>query len=153
MPQTDTYIVPLLIGGQEIIADTTFDIVSPSTGQTIWKSSSTSLKDVQSAAEAAARAFPQWAATKPAFRRNVFLRAADILEKRSDECKQYMHSEMAAQPGFTSFNILTSVEILRDLAGRIASALTGSVPVCQDQGTNALVVKEPYGVVLGIAAW
>jgi acyl-CoA reductase-like NAD-dependent aldehyde dehydrogenase len=147
------YVVPLLIDGKELNTESTFDIISPVTAEEIWKSSSASPLNAQAAVDAAARAFLEWSITRPAFRRDIFLRAAEILERRADECKSYMHEEMGGISAFTSFNITTTAEILRDLAGRIASALTGSIPVCQDQKTNAMVFKEPYGVVLGIAPW
>ncbi|RYP18572.1 hypothetical protein DL765_003857 [Monosporascus sp. GIB2] len=105
------------------------------------------------ALEAAGRAFSLWSTTKPPFRRDIFLKAADILDRRAGECKWYMVQEIGAHAHFTQFNLATAAEILRDVAGRISSALSGIVPVCQEQGTHALVVKEPYGVVLGIAPW
>lgn len=58
----------------------------------------------------------------------------------------------AAQP-FLSVNTGGAAELLRDLAGRINRALSGQVPVYEKQDTHALVLREPYGVVLGIAPW
>lgn len=39
------------------------------------------------------------------------------------------------------------------VAGLIQIATTSTSPVVADEGTSALVVKEPYGVILGIAPW
>lgn len=61
--------------------------------------------------------------------------------------------ETGAVEPFSKFNTNTTAEMFRDIAGKIASALEGEIPICQEEGTGALVLKEPYGVVLGIAPW
>jgi acyl-CoA reductase-like NAD-dependent aldehyde dehydrogenase len=43
-------------------------------------------------------------------------------------------------------------DMLRDVAGRL-SGIMGHIPNCEEEGTQALILKEPYGVVLGIAPW
>ncbi len=48
------------------------------------------------------------------------------------------------------FNLPFCVRILRDIAGRIAT-LVSTVPTCAEPGRSKVVLKEPYGVVLGIA--
>ncbi|MCJ1291708.1 hypothetical protein MMC34_003253 [Xylographa carneopallida] len=146
-------IIPLQINGKEVKTSTTFDVVDPSTGKVIWKSASASKEDAMNAIEAAQAAFPAWSKTKPAKRRNILLKAAEILQSRVEELGGYMMTETGSQTAFaTGFNIPTSVEMLKDIAGRIVT-IAGSVPVCGEEGTNAIVYKEPYGVVLGIAPW
>lgn len=147
------YTVPLLINGKEIITSTTFDVTSPSTGEVIWKCASASKDDVLSAIEAAEKAGPAWAKTKPAERRTILLKAADLLEARKEESLKWLSEETGAVAPFIDFIFEQTVEMLRDVAGRIAHALAGEIPVCGQEGTNALVVKEPYGVNLSIAPW
>ncbi|KAF7361971.1 putative salicylaldehyde dehydrogenase protein [Mycena venus] len=146
------YTIPLLINGEEKTTTTTFPVDSPLSHTTIWSCSSASEADVDAAVAAASAAFPAWSKTKPAERRNILLKAADLLEQRADELKLHMQQETGSVEMFAAFNIGTTAEHIRDTAGRI-SAIMGSIPVCQDQGTSALVLKEPYGVVLGIAPW
>jgi acyl-CoA reductase-like NAD-dependent aldehyde dehydrogenase len=50
-------------------------------------------------------------------------------------------------------NIDSSIDLLEELAGAISLATNGVVPHTRDDNTFALVVKEPYGVHLGIAPW
>ncbi|KAF2418002.1 salicylaldehyde dehydrogenase [Tothia fuscella] len=145
--------LPLIINGKETTTSTTFDVVSPSTGETVWKCSSASKKDAIDAVEAAAAAFPPWSKSKPTYRRAIILRAADLLEKKASEFHEAMAKETGSAHPFCKFNTDNATEMLRDVAGRIVSALGGEMPVCQQEGTNALVFKEPYGVVLGIAPW
>ena len=148
------YVIPLQIDGNDVKTKDTFNVVNPATGKVIWKCSSASKDDAIKAAEAAQAAFPTWAKTKPSERRDLFLRAADILEHRGEELGQYMKDETGALPAVVGgFNIPTSVEMLRDVAGRIVTAIAGSVPICGQEGTSAILYKEPYGVVLGIAPW
>ncbi|ORX97392.1 Aldehyde/histidinol dehydrogenase [Clohesyomyces aquaticus] len=147
------YTVPLLINGKEVTTKTTFEVTSPASHKPIWNASSASLDDVSAAVSAAQAAFPPWSKTKPAFRRGILLKAADILQSRAEECGGYMMQETGAEPPFSAgFNVPLTAEMLRDVAGRI-SGIMGCIPVCAEEGTSALVVKEPWGVVLGIAPW
>ncbi|KAK7513904.1 Aldehyde/histidinol dehydrogenase [Phyllosticta citriasiana] len=146
------YTVPLLINGEEVISTTTFDVTSPASHQFLWKSSSATSAHVDSALATAAAAFPAWSKSKPAQRRTIFMKAADLLQQREDELKRYMTDETGGIDPFTGFNIFTAAELMRDVAGR-SSNIMGHVPMCQDEGTGALVLKEPYGVILGIAPW
>lgn len=72
---------------------------------------------------AAAKAFPSWCKSRVEDRRRVLLKAADILEARSDECRNYMSQETGAQKAFSEFNIKTSTELLREIGGGIGAAL------------------------------
>lgn len=148
-----SFTVPLLINGKEVITSTTFPVISPSTGETLWPSSSASKEDALDAVRAAEAAFPAWSKSKPNFRRDIMLRAADLFEKRTSECLEYIMKETGAAEAFSSFNTATTTEMFKDIAGKISASLQGEIPVCQTEGTSALVVKEAYGVVLGIAPW
>lgn len=148
-----SFTVPFLIDGKEVVSPTTFPVVSPSDSETLWQCSSASVKDAMTAVEAASTAFPAWNKTKPSFRRNIFLKAADLLDKREDECHGYLMRETGAIETFAKFNTMITTEMLRDVSGRIEQALHGEIPVCAQEGTEALLVKEPFGVVLGIAPW
>ena len=85
--------------------------------------------------------------------RNILLKAADIMESRIDELAGYVSQEtgMADQLA-KSFMVITAVEMMRDVAGR-ATGIVGAIPETTMPGTEALVFKEPFGVVVGIAPW
>lgn len=146
-------VVPLLIDGKEVTTSTTFEIVSPSTGEKQWDCASASTSDAIAAVEAAVAAFPSWSKTKPTTRRDMLLRAADIMTKRAAEGEKFIIQETSMVEQFGKFNTETTVAMIIDVAGRISSALQGEVPICQQEGAHAMLVKEPYGVVLGIAPW
>jgi acyl-CoA reductase-like NAD-dependent aldehyde dehydrogenase len=148
-----SFTVPLLIDGKEVVSSTTFSVVSPSDSETLWQCSSASVEDATAAVEAASAAFSAWSKTKPSFRRSIFLKAADLLDKREGECHGYLMRETGSMESFAKFNTSITTEMLRDVSGRIEQALHGEIPVCAHENTEALLVKEPFGVVLGIAPW
>jgi acyl-CoA reductase-like NAD-dependent aldehyde dehydrogenase len=81
------------------------------------------------------------------------LKAADILDKRAKELGKYMEEETGSTEFWAGgFNVPVSSDGLRDIAGRI-SGLAGMMPTMADPGRSALVYKEPFGVILGIAPW
>lgn len=145
--------VPLLINGEEECTPNTFDVISPYTNEPCWKAAAASPADAVRAVESAAAAFPEWSNTKPAARRDILLKAADILEQRLEENATYMRTEMGANVGASRhFVVPLSIRMLRDIAARI-SGVCGSVPVLEGEGQSAIVYKEPMGVILGIVPW
>lgn len=150
---TSDQAVPLIINGKDIVKATTFPKIGPLKNKEIWRASGATSEDVSAAAEAAHNAFPAWSKTKPSHRRDIFLRAADIMERRRAELGEYMRQEIGANEAYQGFILGLGIEGLRDTAGRIADACTGSVPDSNHDGMKAIVYKRPYGVVLGIAPW
>lgn len=151
--QTSNHVVPLLINGKEVTSEIDFDVVSPGSGKVIWKCSSASKQQAIEAVEAAQAAFPAWSKTKPSFRRDIILKASDILKSRGEEVCEYMDNETGStEINSTYYNLPSSIEQLRDVAGRIVT-VTGNILVPGEEGKNALMYKEPYGVIFGIAPW
>ncbi|KAI9743771.1 MAG: hypothetical protein M1818_002504 [Claussenomyces sp. TS43310] len=150
---TSNVVVPLIINGKEETGTSTFDVVSPYTNTTCWKASSATPRDAIRAVEAAEAAFPAWSQKKPTERRDILLRAADILESRLEQNAELMRTEMGADVGASQFFIVPlGIRMLRDTAGRITS-ICGSVPVVEQEGQSAIVYKEAMGVILGIVPW
>lgn len=146
-----SYTVPFVINGEERLAENTFEVKSPDTGKFLHRCSIATEADVVAAIDAAAAAGQQWANTPAAERRDILLKAADIMDKRRDELAEYMMDEVAAARGWADFNLNLVIDMYKDVAGRV-SAVEGTVPPCQS-GLTTMVVKEPYGVVLAIAPW
>jgi acyl-CoA reductase-like NAD-dependent aldehyde dehydrogenase len=145
--------VPLWIAGNEVQTGIEFDVINPLTHNAAWKSCGAQKADAIQAVDAAQAAFSAWSRTKPRQRRDILMRAADILDRRAEELGSYMQKETgSAEFWSTGFNVPTSSEMLRDIAGRISS-VAGAIPTCAEEGMNALIYREPYGVVLGIAPW
>ncbi|KAF1846165.1 aldehyde dehydrogenase [Cucurbitaria berberidis CBS 394.84] len=152
-PVDPSYTVPLLINGKEVTTTTTFQVVSPVSHKQLWQASSASLEDVKAAVSAAQSAFPAWSKMKPAAKRAIFTKAADIIDARTAELTEIMNSETGSVSAFSEgFIVPKTADMLRDVAGRLGTVM-GHVPTCEEEGQSALIVKEPYGVVLGIAPW
>lgn len=151
--QSPPLVVPLLIDGKEETPASTFDIISPYTNSPCWTAASASPADAIRAVDAAETAFVTWSQTKPTIRRDILLKAADILESRLEENSTIMRTEMGADVGASQgFVVPLSIRMLRDIAGRITS-ICGSSPVVEGDGQSAIVYKEPMGVILGIVPW
>jgi acyl-CoA reductase-like NAD-dependent aldehyde dehydrogenase len=144
--------VPLIIGGKDVVGSQIFSVRNPANGEELWKAGGASVDDAVRAVEAAEAAFPAWSKTKPAFRRDIFLRAADIFEKRYEELASYQKLETGADATFMDWILKLTVDNLKEVAGK-TGLVAGSFPPSSDEGRAALVLKEPYGVVLGIAPW
>lgn len=144
--------IPLWLNGKEVKTSTTFDITSPIDHKKLYTCSSASEQDAIAAIEAAQKAFPSWSQTKPSFRRDIFLKAAEEIAKRRDELFAYTHTETGVAEQMFGFEYGLAIEGCKTVAGLI-SASQGEVPTIAEEGKSAMVIKEPYGVVLGIAPW
>jgi len=109
-------------------------------------------EDARRAIDAAAAAFPSWSATGPAVRRNLLLKAADILEKRMPDVAKITAVETGQTFGWGMFNCIYTVGILREAAAQ-AYAMVGEVIPTDLPDTTAMAVRQPVGVVVGIAPW
>ena len=144
--------VPLIIGGKDIVGPATFSVNNPVDGRELWTAGGASVKEAINAVQAAEAAFPEWSRTKPAFRRDIFLRASELFRQRIAEFKDLQKQETAADPDFVGWILGLTVDNLKEVAGK-TPLVAGSFPPSDDAGRGAIIIKEPYGVVLGIAPW
>jgi acyl-CoA reductase-like NAD-dependent aldehyde dehydrogenase len=91
--------VPLWLNGQQVSTTKTFEVVSPSTGNILYKSAAASIEDADAAVAAAQAAFPAWSKTKPSARRDILLKAADLLIERKEQLWQLANTEVASTEG------------------------------------------------------
>ncbi|KAF2483109.1 salicylaldehyde/vanillin dehydrogenase-like protein [Neohortaea acidophila] len=145
--------VPLWRNGEQVHTVKTQDIVSPLTYEKLYKSSAASSEDALAAVAAAEAAFPAWSQTKPSFRRDLLLKAADELVKRKDDLWHFCSTETGSTEPYFDFDFNDALESLKSCAGLISNVQTGSVPTILAEDRSAMVVREPYGVVVSIAPW
>ena len=146
--------VQLLIGDRDAAAakNATFNRLNPVTGEVATKASAASVEDARAAADAAAAAFPKWASLGPNERRNRLLKAADLLEARAQQFATLGLAEMGATQGWGHFNVHFAANILREAAA-MTTQVTGEVVPSDVPGNLAMAIRQPAGVVLGIAPW
>lgn len=143
-----------LIAGEWTDADggSTFDDMNPYSGEVFAHIPASSGVDAQRAIDAAAQAFPAWAAMGARARQALFLKAADILERRADEVVLIMAQETGAAAPFARFQVQWASGLLRQAAG--FPYLSGGEIVQSDTpGVFAMAVRKPLGIVAGISPW
>ncbi|RBR23493.1 uncharacterized protein FIESC28_03675 [Fusarium coffeatum] len=149
---TKLHTVPFLINGSDQVSERAVDVVSPRSGEVVHRYSSADVKDANAAVDAAAEAFKSWRKTRPSERRDLLLKAAEIMERRQDELREYAMSECGSDAAWANFDINTGISHIKEVAGRVGT-LEGAIPTVSDPNTTALVLREPYGVVVAIAPW
>jgi benzaldehyde dehydrogenase (NAD) len=144
----------LFIGGRWRAAggEATTDTVGHWAGAAVSRVAAASVADANAAAEAAQAAFGAWSEAPPAERRAVLLRAADLLAERSREIAEIVTAETGSPAGWGMFNVGLASSMLRE-AGAQAYALIGEVIPSDTPGLLAMGIRQPAGVVLGIAPW
>lgn len=103
-------------------------------------------------ADAASAAFPAWSALGPNARRSLLNRAADALEARADAFVSLMAEELRASEPWARFNVKLGAAIIREAAA-LTTQIGGEVIPSDKTALLALALREPVGVVLGIAPW
>ncbi|MGH2816819.1 MAG: aldehyde dehydrogenase family protein, partial [Actinomycetota bacterium] len=109
-------------------------------------------EDARRAVEVASAAFPAWSQTPPAERQRIFLAAADILERRSDEVVGLLARETGCTYGFGMFQMGFVPGLLRQAAALAYSPL-GQILPSDLPGTMAMGLRRPVGVVGAIFPW
>jgi benzaldehyde dehydrogenase (NAD) len=149
-----TFEAHLLIGNNDRAAagDASFERLNPLTGAVATRAAAASVADANSAAEAAAAAFPAWSEMAPALRRALLNRAADLLEGRAAEFAAMMAAETGATEAWAGFNCTLAAGMLREAAA-MTTQIAGEVIPSNVPGSFAMGYRQPVGVVLGIAPW
>jgi acyl-CoA reductase-like NAD-dependent aldehyde dehydrogenase len=106
----------------------------------------------QEAAEAASAAFTNWSNTGPNARRSLLNRAAEELEARADAFVAAMAEELRASEPWARFNVMLGAGMIREAAA-LTTQISGEVIPSDKPGLLSLALREPVGVVLGIAPW
>ena len=104
------------------------------------------------AAEAAETAFPAWSGLGPNARRALLNRAAGELEARADAFVNAMATELRASEPWARFNVQLGAGMVREAAA-LTTQISGEVIPSDRPGLLSLALREPVGVILGIAPW
>jgi len=133
-------------------ADATFERVSPTTREVATRAARGSVADVRAAIEAASAAFPEWSKTGPSARRALLLKAATLLREKSAEIEARMAAETGGTRGWAHFNAHVGGLMLEEAAA-LTTQVSGEVIPSNQPGTLAFAVRQPAGVVVGMAPW
>lgn len=130
----------------------TFDRRDPVTGAVATTAAAAGVADVNTVVAAAAKAFETWSETGPSERRALLLKAADLLESRVGDFTRLMLEETGATAPWAGFNVHLAAGILREAAA-LTTQITGEVIPSDKPGILSLAIRQPAGVVLGMAPW
>jgi acyl-CoA reductase-like NAD-dependent aldehyde dehydrogenase len=143
-----------LIGGEwtDAASGRTFDDLDPYTGDVVARVPAGGRDDARRAIDAASAAFAAWAKAPPAVRQAIFLKAAEILERRQDEVVSLLARETGASFGFGMFQMHFVPGLFRQAAA-LAYAPIGEILPSDMPGAFAMGMRRPVGVVAAIAPW
>jgi vanillin dehydrogenase len=144
----------LLIGGKwsDAANGRDFEQSFPYTGESVGSAAAASREDARAAVDAAHAAFAEWSRSAPAQRREILLKAADLLLARGESVAQVMTEETGGVFGWGMFNVQLAAGMLREAAAQ-AYGLVGEVIPSDVPGKLAMGVRAPAGVVVAIAPW
>ncbi|MDB5455607.1 MAG: vanillin dehydrogenase [Caulobacter sp.] len=129
-----------------------FERLNPLTGEVASSAPAMRAQDIPAIAQRAGAAFPAWAATGPNARRAILTKAAAALEARTEAFVEAMMGEIGATRGWALFNLGLAASMVREAAA-LTTQIAGEVIPSDKPGCLALALREPVGVILGIAPW
>jgi acyl-CoA reductase-like NAD-dependent aldehyde dehydrogenase len=131
---------------------TSFTRLNPVTGEVATEAQAFTVDQANKAVEAAAAAFPAWSAMGPNARRAALNKAADALAAKAEDFVEAMKGEIGATEGWARFNLMLAVGMVREAAA-LTTQIGGEVIPSDKPGCIAMAIREPVGVMLGIAPW
>jgi benzaldehyde dehydrogenase (NAD) len=144
----------MLINGLAASAErnATFERCNPLDGSVATRAPAASPADAVRAVEAAAQAFRTWSEAGPGQRRMLLLRAADKLEAKLPQFGEAVAAETGATGMWAGFNVMLAAGMIREAAA-LTTQVAGEVIPSDVPGSLSMGVRQPAGVVVGIAPW
>ncbi len=129
-----------------------FERLNPMTGEVASSAEAMQPGDIPAIAAKAQEGFATWSKMGPNARRAVLNKAADALMAKKDDFVASMMGEIGATAGWAMFNLGLAAGMVREAAA-ITTQISGEVIPSDHEGTVAMGLREPVGVLLGIAPW
>jgi acyl-CoA reductase-like NAD-dependent aldehyde dehydrogenase len=144
----------MIINNQDVPSTNgaTFDRCNPISGEAATRYAAGTVDSAKAAADAAAAAFPAWAQTGPGERRALLNKAAGLLEQRTPDFIAAMSAETGASATWAGFNCFLAANMLREAAS-MTTLVKGEIIPSDKPGALAMAIRQPAGVVVGIAPW
>ncbi|MCD2513645.1 aldehyde dehydrogenase [Comamonas endophytica] len=144
----------MLIGGQTVGATggATFERRNPLDGQVATRAPAATVEDARAAVDAAAKAFPAWAAMGPGERRALLMKAAQAMESKGEAFAAAMAAETGSSGIWAGFNVHLAADMFLEAAS-LTTQISGQIIPSNVPGSLSMAVRQPAGVVVGIAPW
>ncbi|MBL8536640.1 MAG: CoA-acylating methylmalonate-semialdehyde dehydrogenase [Hyphomonadaceae bacterium] len=124
-------------------------VFNPNTGAVQAEVAFSTAKTVDAAVQAAAKAFPGWAATNPQRRARVMFAFKALVEKHMDEIAHLLSSEHGKVIADAKGDIQRGLEVIEFACG-VPHALKGEYTEGAGPGIDVYSMRQPLGVVAGI---
>ena len=143
-----------IIAGKEAPAASgrTADSLDPWTGAPCATVAASSPLEIGLAVGAAHQAFETWSRSKPAERRAILLRAADLMAERAPEIVRWMAREVGGVAPWAGFNAALAADMLREAAAAVSQPV-GRILTTNADGVLSTQIQVPKGVVAAISPW
>ncbi|MBC2664948.1 aldehyde dehydrogenase [Novosphingobium flavum] len=129
-----------------------FERINPITGGVASAAEAMQAGDIPGIAAKAQAGFAAWSQQGPNARRSVLMKAADALLARKDAFVAAMMAETGSTAGWAMFNLMLAAGMVREAAA-LTTQIAGEVIPSDKPGCLSMALKEPVGVILGIAPW
>jgi len=129
-----------------------FERINPLTGQAASSAEAMQAADIPAITAKAQKGFAEWSKMGPNARRSVLMKAAAALEAKKDDFVSAMMAEIGATAGWAMFNLGLAASMVREAAA-LTTQISGEVIPSDKPGCLAMALREPVGVMLGIAPW
>jgi 1-pyrroline dehydrogenase len=131
----------------------TDSVINPATGVEVARVASAGASDVNAAVEAAAAAFPVWAATTPAGRSAALYALADAIEGDRETLVALESINCGKPVQHAPLDLDFLIDNLRYFAGAARSLTAPQAPGEYLAGYTSILRREPLGVAGLIAPW
>jgi malonate-semialdehyde dehydrogenase (acetylating)/methylmalonate-semialdehyde dehydrogenase len=125
------------------------DIFNPASGEVTAKVALAGSEEVDRAVQAAARAWPAWAATPPLRRARVMFRLRELLERDRKKLSAAITAEHGKVLSDADGEVQRGLEVVEFACG-IPHLLKGEFTESVGTGIDAWSIRQPLGVVAGI---
>jgi malonate-semialdehyde dehydrogenase (acetylating)/methylmalonate-semialdehyde dehydrogenase len=125
------------------------EVFNPTSGEVQGRTAFASGTEVDRAIEAAARAFPEWAATNPQRRARVMFRFRELVEKDMDNLARMISSEHGKILPDARGDVQRGLEVIEFACG-IPHLQKGEYTEAAGPGIDVYSMRQPLGVVAGI---
>jgi benzaldehyde dehydrogenase (NAD) len=146
--------ISMLINGERVQARSgaRFERRSPLDGSVATTAPAAGVDDVTAAVDAAAKAFPAWAAVGPGERRALLMKAAAALEAKGEAFAAAVAAETGGSAMWAGFNVHLAANMLLEAAS-MTTQISGEIIPSDVPGSLAMGVRQAAGVVVGMAPW
>ena len=125
------------------------EVFNPATGEVARRVAFADAAEVDRAVEAAAAAFPQWAATPPLGRARVLFKFRDLLERESEALARLISAEHGKVLSDAKGEVTRGLEVVEFACG-IPHLMRGEVTEQVGRGIDSWSLRQPLGVCAGI---